>query len=569
MRSWLENSELLPELSFKSKLKSYFLAGLSPAHEKDKSGMTEKELHIKPGQLSSSQDGESSPENCISSCSEYDESNFASTDDLYSEDKLSLESEESNMSNESTLGSSSESSELRSEASKLNSESDYEFHDDPSSGSNKSLDLHIYSESHKSHPTKKNKLPPGKKNVSTRKCKPQDVGNGLQAEGKNLPAVTNEFCARHSKSNKEPLTESTDSYSQNQTGKNVSYAGKTKHCTKSQEAHTGKKKLSKLKNEPQSGESNKFHIGKAKQLNNKSNTQIKQHQNGKTNIYFEKHERQIKKSPEEKSRPHAGCGLSQCAEQKERSDKSESRVGHLRYTRKKTSSSKRKRTLAGKVELQSPKSELQTDQSRIHPQKSELRAERSRLRAGKSKLNVQKRELNGEKSNLNVQERELLHSRGNKRRVQKTEFQDGRNNKADPQQKGQATESSKPAYTWKVPATVWLAPTENVARFLFDGTTQLSDSQAPLLTQRRQHRANQLLSGNQWANIQAWSRLNQLHPRKNVLPLINTQLQNGKNWSPYRNSHKPNTKAETFNPDATAFCSRCTHCWYKWFHNSL
>ncbi|XP_061468700.1 uncharacterized protein LOC133377918 [Rhineura floridana] len=548
-----------------------------PAHGKHKSSTAEEKFQTKTDKPSS-QGSKSNEENDNSSCSAYDESTFESDDESsYLEDNLSLESEESS---ESSSESSSKSSKSSSESSELNSESDSEANN-RSSKPTKHLLLHTCRKSHKRHQTMQNKLPPEKMDFRVRKHRqPQDGRHRLQTWEKTLPAENSVLHTRSSKSNKEPLTENSESYNGKRkvrTEKNGAYAEKARQQSENWETHTGKMKLPKLKTEPHSEES-KLHTGKTKQWNGKAEPNTKNKlQNEKTDGHVGKHEMQIKNSSARKSRSYPGCepdqGTEQHAGPNEQFDMPESHIRYLRYTRKKASPVKRKEAPSGKTELQSPKGELKNAKA-THPQRSELQAGGSKLHSGKNKMNVHKRLVNEARSKINVQKNELhamknnvavqkrkLNAGKSKTNVPNSELQDGRSNKAAPQH----TESNVPAYTWKVPATVWLGPAENTARFFFGGTPEFSGGQAPLPAKRRPCRANQPLHVNQWENIQAWNRINELHSRKNLLlPHIAAPTQRGNSWSPCINS-----QAEIFNPDASSSCPRCSQCWCKFFHHSL
>ncbi|CAI5762817.1 Hypothetical predicted protein [Podarcis lilfordi] len=543
-----------------------------PAHEKYKSNTVDKKDHTKSDKPSS-QDDELSVENDKSSCSEYDDSTFESDDESSSSEHYStLNSDESN---ESSSESSSECSRSSSKSSEPNSESDSESND-PGQKPSKPLPLHPRRKPHKRHRAKHNQLPPEKKDFPVGKGKQtQDGRRRLQTREKNLPVENSALHTRSSKSGKEPLVENSESNNGKRkapTEKNGAYAEKARQQSEDWETHTGKAKLPKLKTELH-GES-KLHTGKTKQRHEKSESSTKNKlRNGEADAPPGKHEMQTEKFSAQKRRSHPGRepdrGIEQCAGQKERSDKQEPRIGHLRYTRRKTSPNKSKEMSGRMTKLISPKLK---DGKAIRSQKGELQAGEKKTHAGKSKANVQKKALSDEKSRMKVQKNEL-HAVKNNMAVQKKQLNaakskvqlqnsDGRGNKADLQH----TESAMPAYTWKVPATVWLGPAENTARFLFGGPPEFSGvGQAPLPAKRKPRGTNQAMQVNQWENIQAWNRINQLNPRKSMLlPHIDAPAHNGKTWSPYLSS-----QGEMFDPNAPSSCPRCSQCWCKLFHDNL
>ncbi|XP_033003090.1 dnaJ homolog subfamily C member 21-like [Lacerta agilis] len=538
--------------------------GVMPAHEKHKSNTVDEKDYTKPDKPSS-QDDELSVENDKSTCSEYDDSTFESDDESSSSEHYSTSN--SDESNESSSESSSECSRSSSKSSEPNSESDSDSND-PSRKPNK----HPRRKSHKRHRAKHNQLPPEKKDFPVGKCKQR---KRLQTREKNLPTENSSLHTRSSKSGKEPLVENSESNNGKRkppTEKNGAYAEKARQQNEDWETHTGKAKLPKLKTELH--RESKLHIGNTKQRHEKSERSTKNKlRNGEADAPPGKHEMQTEKFSAQKCRSHPGCepdhGTEQCAGQKKRSDKQEPRIGHLRYTRRKTSPIKSKEMSGRMTKLISPKLK---DGKAIHSQKGELQAGENKTHAGKSKANVQKRALNDERSRTKGQKNELQAVKNNKA-VQKKQLNagkskvqvqngDGRGNKADPQH----TESTVPAYTWKVPATVWLGPAENTARFLFGGAPEFSGAgQAPLPAKRKPRGTNQAMQANQWESIQAWNRINQLNPRKcMLLPHIDAPAQNGKARPPYLSS-----QGEVFDPNAPSSCPRCSQCWCKLFQDNL
>ncbi|XP_034965511.1 uncharacterized protein LOC118082318 [Zootoca vivipara] len=543
-----------------------------PAHEEHKSNTVDEKDHTKPDKPSS-QDDELSVENDKSSCSEYDDSTFESDDESSgSEHYSTLNSDESN---ESSSESSSERSRSSSKSSESNSESDSESNDQ-SQKPNKPLPLHPRRKSHKRHRAKLNQLPPEKNDFPVGKGKQlQDGRKRLQTRDKNLPAENSALHTRSSKSGKEALVENSESNNGKRkapTEKNGAYAEKARQQSEDWETHTGKAKFTKIKTELHC--ESKLHIGKTKQRHEKSEPNTKNKlRNGEADAPPGKHEMQTEKSSVQKHRSHPGCepdhGTEQGAGQKERSDKQEPRIGHLRNTRRKTSPIKSKEMSGRMNKLISPKLK---DGKAIRSQKGELQAGENKTHTGKSKANVQKRVLNDERSRMKVQKNEL-HAVKNNVAVQKKQLNAGKSkvqvqnsvwagNKAAPQ----PTESTVPAYTWKVPATVWLSPAENAARFLFCGAPEFSGAgQAPLPAKRKPRGTNQAMQGNQWENIQAWNRINQLNPRKSLLlPHIDAPTHNGKTWPPYLTS-----QGEIFDPNAPSSCPRCSQCWCKLFNDNL
>ncbi|KAH0621218.1 hypothetical protein JD844_022296 [Phrynosoma platyrhinos] len=548
------------------------------AHENHKDNTKEEESHIKPDKLSSEENGKSTSKNYKNSYSDYDDSTFESdVESSCSEENFSSESEDA--SNESSSESSSEPIESSSESSELTKSDSWS--NDPSPKPNKSLPLCTCNKPNKSYQTKENKFAPGKKDFPVKKCnRCQNGRNRPQNRERNLPAVKSEQLIKNRKSSKEPLIEIRESSNwkrKAQTEKNGAHAGKTKQLNENWETHTGKRNLPKLKTDSHSVKG-KLDTGKKKQESGNSEIHTKKSEKGMTGGHTGKHEMQTKKSPSKKSRAYPqsepDSGTEQHTGQKKQPDKPRTGTGirYLRYTRKKTASpSKTKGISDGKAELQPPKSEPKLGKARCR-QNSEAQGGSSKLHTGKSMVNVYKGQLqrgkiNGQKNqlyplrnNTDPQKREL-HPRTSKTNIQKSELDNGRGNKAV-QYKEFTAESTVPAYTWKVPATVWLGPAENAAHFLFGEKMELSGGQAPLQGKKQPCGPQQPIHRNQWANIQAWNRINQLYQKKNLLPHIDSQAQNGKNFpTSYVNSYP-----SIFNPDASVSCPKCSQCWCKFFH---
>ncbi|XP_067321487.1 dnaJ homolog subfamily C member 21-like [Anolis sagrei] len=559
-------------------------AGVSSAHENHKEKTKVEESQTKPDQLNSQEDGKCTPRNSKNSCSEYDDSLFESDiESSHSEDNFSPECEDA--SNESSSESNSGPIKSDSESSLL-TKSDFWANLSPKP--NKSLPVSVCVKPNRTYQEKENKLSHGKKDFPVVKHKRRrDRKNRLQSREKNPPAVKNEQLTRNRKSSKEPHPENKEVCNckrKAQIEKNGAHAEKISSQDENWETHTGKTNLPKLKTDSHC-EERKSHTGKKKQRNRNSEMRSKKKvEKEMADDPTEKCEMQTKKSRSKKSRSYpeseSNTETEQQTVQKEQSNKPNSGTGSpcLRHARKKTASpSKAKRTPSEKAELQSTKSEPKLGKTRCL-QKRELQAERNKLRVGKSMVNVHKGQLQTERgkikiqinqlyplrSNANTQKREL-HLRSGITHIEKSELHNGRGNKATLLQcKESASESNVPAYTWKVPATVWFGPAENAARFLFGETVEFPGGQTPLLGKRRSCGPQQPLPGNQWANIQTWNKINQIYQKKNFLPYINNPTQNGKNCpTSYVSSHSSVT-----NPDASDSCSKCSQCWCKFFHQS-
>ncbi|XP_062823332.1 dnaJ homolog subfamily C member 21-like isoform X2 [Anolis carolinensis] len=567
------------ESSLKDKEKE---ADVSSAHENYKDKTKVEESHTKPDQLSSHEDGKCTSRNSKNSCSEYDNSLFESDiESSCSEDNFSLECEDA--SNESSSESNSGPIKSDSESSLPN---EFDFcSNNLSPKPNKSLPMSVCIKHNRTHQAKENKWSHGKKDFPVRKHKRRrDRKNRLQSRERNPPAVKSEQFTKNRKSSKEPLPENKEGCSgkrKAQTEKNGAHAEKSKTQNENWETHGGKTNLPKLKTDSHYAEE-KFHTGKKKhKIRNSEMRTKKKVEKEMTDDPPGKCEMQTKKSRSKKSRSYpesdSDSGTEQQTVQKGRPYKPNSGIGSpcLRHTRKKTASpNKAKGTLSEKAELQSTKSEPKLGKTRCL-QKRELQVERNTLRVGKSMVNVHKGQVQTEKgkikiqinqlyplrSNANTQKREL-HPRSSIRHIEKSELHNGRGNKAISLHcKESASESNVPAYTWKVPATVWFGPAENAAHFLFGETAEYPGGQTPLLSKRRTCGPQQPLPGNQWANIHTWNKINQIYQKKNFLPYINSPPQNGKNCPPsYVSSH-----ASVANPDASVSCSKCSQCWCKFF----
>ncbi|XP_053143170.1 uncharacterized protein LOC128341102 isoform X2 [Hemicordylus capensis] len=213
-----------------------------------------------------------------------------------------------------------------------------------------------------------------------------------------------------------------------------------------------------------------------------------------------------------------------------------------------------------KTELHAGRDKVNVEKTELHAGQDKVNVENTEMHAGRNKINFQKNELYHGRNDMDVQKKELRAGK-NKMVVQKVELHDERDNKPAPWQKELATETNVPAYTWKVPATLWLGPSESTAR-LFFGKTELCCGQVPLMGKKIPYGANQSLRGNHEANTQVRGRLNQLNRKRNLLPHINAPTQNGKTWSLCTNN-------QMFNPDVSCSCPRCSQCWFRWFHHSL
>nr|XP_020647650.1 nipped-B-like protein B [Pogona vitticeps] len=540
---------------------------VSSDNVKHKSNTRKEKPHTKPDKQSS-QDGKASSANGKSSCSEYDDSSFESDSELScSEENTSSESEES------SSESSSEPSKSTTEPSQLNSESD-SWSSEETLEPNKSRPLHVCSKSPETCQAEENEPPPNIKDFPATRSR-----NRFQTRGKYLPAVKSELHIKSRKSSKDRFLQNSGEFRRKrkeQTGRNECQAERTKQQTENWECQMRRPKLPKLKTKPHNGEGN-LPMEKKEPQARKSEQHTKKHlEKVKT-----QGERQIKKSQAKKGRFHQGrepdFGPQWLIEQKERVNKHESGTARLKYTRKKAASPpQRKETSAQGSELQSTKNEPKIGDTRSC-EVSKLQAGRKKLHVGKNTVNVQKKPLNTERSKMDVsknglhatktsvdaQKKELCPMK-TKMNIQKIELHDARGHKTVSQPKEIATESNMPAYTWKVPATVWLGPAEDTAKLLFGGTTEISGGQAPLPGKLRPNGPQPPLNGNQLANIQAWNRINQLHLRKNLLPHIDAPAQNGKTWPPpYITTHH-----EMFKPDALFSCPRCSQCWCKFLNHS-
>ncbi|XP_063166201.1 cylicin-1-like [Candoia aspera] len=534
--------------------------GVLSAREKPKnSSPREEESHTKLDKQSI-QGAESTSENDSGSCSEYDDSSFDSTDESsHLED--SLESGESP--SESSSGPSSESSEF-SESSELSSDSESEF---SNSVPSKPLPLCVWEKSHpKNNKTKQNKLSAKEADFQARNClRRQDGRNGLWTEMKTRSAVKSELRARNRRSSREAFHENSENCNgkrRAQRGKSRLYKEKIKQ-DENLEIQTGNLKLPKLETEQYSGERKRYTIKKKKQNGRPEFQSKKKLLKGKTDSPPGKHEVQIKKPPARKSRSCPKEELDARTGQKERLDQPDLGPGYVRYARKNTVSlSPQKGVRDGKADVQSQKSKLKIGKTR-YPQKKEVPIRRSQLPAQKSKVNIQKNDLPATRNSVDVQKREPQAGKS-KINVQKSGWPEGKVRKAAPGAKEKVVESSRPSYTWKVPATVWLGPAENANSFPFGETPELLCSQTALPDKKKPYGTNPPLHNNQGANIQAWNRINQLHLKKNFLPHIGAAVQEGKTWSPYINS-----PTEICSSDASFSCPRCSQCWCKWFHHSL
>lgn len=502
-----------------------------PSLGKTESSQAEKESQAKSDKPISQGD-ETGSEDDSNNCSDYDDLSFESYESS-SEDEPSPETMEpsSGTSSEPSSGpskSSTESSQVES-----NSESK-DYSNDPEL--DKSSPLRVCK---KSHTAMQNKQSLGKKDLPARKHSKPQVGRNVLLSGKKKQlAASGDLLSTSCKSRTESLTDSRESSSgkhQAQVGKKGSSTGRSKQLAANWETHPGKTKGPKLKTKPGLGEG-KPPSGEAKQWIGESQPRPQNKlQKGKPDVPIEKPEVQNKTVQAKKSRSNWGCEPDWApkwhAGEKGKRDKAEAGVGYLRYSQRKPLPSKRKGMQDRQEGPQLLTREVSTGKPRRPcPQRSKQQAEKSPLQAGKNKTSIPQNGL-----------------------------RDDRSNTAAPPEKEEVTESDMPAYTWKIPATLWFGPSENTARLFFSGTTEFSEGQVPVMGKRRQCAANQLPSGSYWANLQAqWPRVSQLQPKKILFPSINPP--NGKNWS---YSYPSN---QVFNPDALCACSRCFPYWCRRFH---
>ncbi|KAJ7346008.1 hypothetical protein JRQ81_001958 [Phrynocephalus forsythii] len=546
-------------------------------HGKHKSNRREEKSHTEPNEPCS-QDAKSILAHGKSSCSEYDDSTFESDSGLScSEDNSSSESEES-----PSEPSSETSSKSTPEPSQQNSDSESWSNEDTPEP-NKSLPLHVCKKPHETSQIEEHEPSPNAKDCQVTH-KRLSGRNRQQTKGKCLPSVRSELHVKDRKSREDPLLQKSGEFSwkrKEQTGRNESHAERSEQQTANCECQTRRPKLPKLKTKPHIGEGN-LPTGKKKQ----KIVKCEQHTENKiekveADDLTGKREVPIKKCQAKKSRFHQGRGpdvrSEALTEQKPQVNKHESSTAFLRYTRKKTASPpQRKEMPAHGTALESPKNEAKMGEIRSR-QRSKLQAGGRTLGVGKKVANVQKKPLHTERSKMNVLKNELhatktcanapkkeLRPKKTKMNIQKIELHDARGQKTNPQLKEVAAEGNGPAYTWKVPATVWLSPAEETAKLLFGGTTEISGAQAPLPGKLRPNGPHQPLNGIQLANIQAWNRINQLHLRKNLLPHIDAPTQNGKTWPP---PYIPSNH-EMFKPEALFSCPRCSQCWCKFLNHS-
>ncbi|KAJ6665531.1 hypothetical protein lerEdw1_003372 [Lerista edwardsae] len=468
-------------------------AGVLPSPEKTESSPAEKESQAKSDNPSS-QDGETGSQDGSNSCSDYDDLSFESYESS-SEDEPSPETEElsSGTSSEPSSGpskSNSESTEVESNSESKDDSNDPEL--------NKSPPLRVC---RKSHTAMQNKQSLGKKDLPARKLSKTQVGKKESLSGKRKQlAASSRLLSTSCKSRIEPLTDSRERGSGKhpaQVRKKEPSTGRSKQQAANWETHTGKTKGPKLKTKPGLGEG-KPPSGEAKQWIGESQPRPQNKlQKGKPDVPVKKPAVQNKTLRAKKSRSNWGrepdCAPKWHAGQKGKRDKAEAGVGYLRYSQRKPLPSKRKGVQQDRqVETQPPARELSTGKPRRpHPKWSEQQAEKSLLQAGKNKTSTPKSELRDERSDT-----------------------------AAPPEKEEVPESDTPAYTWKIPATLWFGPTENTARLFFSGTTEFSGGQVPVMGKRRQSGAKQPPSGSYWANLQAqWPRIYTL-----PLPKINSTM---------------------------------------------
>ncbi|XP_060543841.1 serine/arginine repetitive matrix protein 2-like isoform X2 [Pantherophis guttatus] len=545
-----ENNRILP-CSLSDKQNE---TGVLSAHEKPKNSSPRKEESHTKLNKQSIQGTESTSENNSGSCYEYEDSTFESTDESsHSEDNLSVES------GESRSESKSESSCEISESSELSADSESELnYSEPS----KSLPVSVQE---KSQPkTKQNKLSIQEADFQARNyLRRPDRRNGLQTEIKTGSDVKSELRTKNSKFSREPLSENSENCNGKriaQTEKSRPYKEKIKQ-DENLEIQIGSPNLPELETEEYSGARKRLAIQKKEQNEKFEQHSKKKLQKGKTDGLPGK--LQIKKPPAQKSRSCPKEELDTRTGQQQRFDQPDSCPGYMRPIRRNTVSlSPQKGARNGKADVQSQKSELKVGKAR-YPQKKEIQTRRSKLHAGKSKVNIQKNNFHAIKNSMDSHKREPPAGKS-KINAGKSGWPDGKVKKTAPEARERDVENSRPAYTWKVPATVWFGPAENASSFPFGGMTELLYGQTALTDKRKPYGTNPNLRSNQGPNIQAWSRINPLHLKKNYLPHIGVSFQERKTWSPHINN-----PTEIYTSDVSSSCPRCSQCWCKWFHHSL